>query len=338
MRRAIELSAKGFPAPNPHVGCVIAQGRSIVGEGYHEHAGGPHAEVVALQQAGANSNGATAYVTLEPCNHFGRTPPCSEALIAAKVRRVVIAVSEPNATAQGSIMRLRGAGIEVQAGVLTSEAREANQAWLYAYENGKAYVVLKSAISIDGKIATSVGESKWITGEESRAEGHRLRAECGAVLVGRGTVQADSPQLTVRSMEVMNQPLKIVLDPWRKLPATHPTLAGALRIVGGEAKPEELQINLKGGKFDLNHLRIALFQKGITSVLVEGGAKTVSHFIEQQEFNRLELFVSGRLIGSGKPWFEAPLFGPIIERPELRFQTVRQRGSDLQLSLVPQKS
>ncbi len=335
MRRAIELSRQGFPAPNPHVGCVVAQGRQVVGEGFHHFAGGPHAEAVALEQAGMHAAGSSVYVTLEPCNHQGRTPPCSRALVEAKVRKVFVAVSDPNPTAAGGAKTLREHGIEVIEGFLTEEARSANLMWLTAIERGSPFLVVKVASSLDGRIATQSGESKWITGELARRAGQALRAECGAVLVGRATVQLDHPRLTVRDFEVVNQPRKIILDPWRKLPQKHEIFSeNAIRVVAGEAREGELKVATNRAKFELDDLLHKLFDLGITSVLVEGGAKTISHFISEDCFDRLELFVSGKIIGTGKNWLDLPLAGPLRDRPHLQFRQVEAVGEDLRIGLT----
>lgn len=335
MARAIALSKRGFPAPNPHVGCVIAVDDTIVGEGYHDHAGGPHAEAVALKEAGEKARGATAYVTLEPCNHFGRTPPCSEALIAARVKRVVAACADPNPRAMGGMERLRGAGIETSVGLMRDEARAANRMWLTAMERGRPYVVVKAAMTLDGRIATPTGESKWITGEESRREAHRLRAECGAVLVGRRTVEKDDPRLTVRAIRVVNQPTRVVLDLSRRLADSFRVFdreAPTLRVVGGTAGPDEIGV---GNPPILAELLGSLFARGITGLLVEGGASTIGTFFEAGLVDRLELFVAGTVLGQGMSWIERPFAGLLGEAPRFRFDGARRVGDDVRLTLVP---
>src|SRR2546423_1897548 len=244
MREAIELSRRGFPAPNPRVGCVIVRGGEVIGRGYHDHAGGPHAEAVALNEAGARARGSDVFVTLEPCNHQRRTGPCSEALIAAGVKSVTYAVGDPNPRATGGSARLMQAGIDVNQGVLANEAAEVNRVFLTAMRLGRPFVTVKAAMSLDGKIATlqhsntSTPKPQWITGEPAREMGHTLRAEMGAVLVGAGTVRADNPHLTARIEQVVNQPLRIILDPNDSLPKDAHVFTGPgiyYHVVSGEA-------------------------------------------------------------------------------------------------------
>ncbi|MFE6128952.1 bifunctional diaminohydroxyphosphoribosylaminopyrimidine deaminase/5-amino-6-(5-phosphoribosylamino)uracil reductase RibD, partial [Streptomyces sp. NPDC056437] len=215
MGRAITLAARGLgsTSPNPVVGCVItdASGR-IVGEGYHQRAGGPHAEVHALRDAGEGARGGTAYVTLEPCNHTGRTGPCSQALVDAGIGRVVYAVADPNPQATGGGDTLRAAGIPAEAGLLAEEAAAGNTAWLTAMRRGRPFVRWKYAATLDGRIAAADRTSRWITSPEARADVHRLRAEADAVVVGSGTARADDPHLAVRGIEGATQPLRVVLD------------------------------------------------------------------------------------------------------------------------------
>ena len=270
MARAIELAGSGFPAPNPRVGCVLVRDGKIVGEGYHDHAGGPHAEVVALSSC-ESARGTTAYVTLEPCNHSGRTGPCSEALIAAGVSRVVYSVPDPNETAQGGGEALCNAGVEVDSGLLEDEAREVNKQFLFAIENRRPYVTLKAAITKDGFLARSDGTSKWISSDEARLDGHRLRAERGSVLVGRGTVMADNPLLTARIPGVVNQPVRIVVDPWRRL-------TGNERVFDDSA--ETIWLNRFGDQdLTVEGILATLFEHGIRGVLVEGGPETLRRFL-----------------------------------------------------------
>ena len=333
MRRAIEISRRGFPAPNPHVGCVICQGDQIVGEGYHHFAGGLHAEAEALKVAGEAARGAAAYVTLEPCTHFGRTPPCADALIHAGVRRVVVACLDPNPKAMGGLDKLRAAGIEVESGVLQDEAAAANTQFLLAMEKRRPHIVLKAASSLDGRTALPNGESKWITGPAARREGHRLRALCGAVLVGRRTVEMDDPQLTARIPGVKNQPVRIVLDPlgklgshWKVFDASAPTIhltRGHLGVAYGSEG------------FDVHELAAALFDQGINGVLVEGGALTLSQFLKARLFDKVELFLGAKVLGAGPNWAELPGLASITDAPSLSVTRVRRLQGDIQISLRP---
>src|SRR5690348_17045532 len=221
MARALRLAERGLftTQPNPGVGCGIARDGELIGEGWHQRAGKPHAEVFALRQAGERARGATAYVSLEPCAHFGRTPPCADALIAAGVGRVVAAVVDPDPRVAGEgLARLRAAGTPAEAGVLEDEARRLTEAFFHFHATGRPLVILKAATTLDGKIATRTGDSKWITGPRARAWVHRLRARVGAVLCGVGTVLADDPLLTARFRGAPRQPLRIILDPRLRTP------------------------------------------------------------------------------------------------------------------------
>ncbi|MYV72178.1 bifunctional diaminohydroxyphosphoribosylaminopyrimidine deaminase/5-amino-6-(5-phosphoribosylamino)uracil reductase RibD, partial [Streptomyces sp. SID2131] len=231
MRRAVELAARalGATSPNPVVGCVITDASGHrVGEGYHRRAGGPHAEVHALREAGVLARGGTAYVTLEPCDHTGRTGPCSQALIEAGISRVVYAVGDPNPQATGGADTLRAAGVEVGKGLLEDEAEAVNTAWLTSVRNGRPFVRWKYAATLDGRTAAADGTSRWITSPEARADVHRLRAEADAVLAGGGTLRADDPHLAVRGIEGAVQPLRVVLD-------THATILPTARVLDGAA-------------------------------------------------------------------------------------------------------
>jgi diaminohydroxyphosphoribosylaminopyrimidine deaminase / 5-amino-6-(5-phosphoribosylamino)uracil reductase len=293
MRRAVELAQGGFPAPNPRVGCVLVRDGVIIGEGFHDHAGGPHAEIVAISSC-ESSRGATAYVTLEPCNHTGRTGPCSVALLEAGVSRVVYAVADPNEKAQGGAEFLCQEGVEVEAGVLEFEAREVNKQFLFATENRRPFVTLKAAITRDGFLAREDGTSQWISSEEARMDGHRLRAERGSVMVGRGTVLLDNPLLTSRIPGVVNQPVRVVLDPWKRL-------SGDERVFDDSA--ETIWLN----RFEEEDLTVDgilgyLFDQGIRGVLVEGGAETLRRFLVVGMGQELVLYVGDMEFGSGKVW------------------------------------
>ena len=331
MLRAIRLSKRGFPAPNPHVGCVIARDGVVVGEGWHDHAGGPHAEVVALNRSGEKSHGATAYVTLEPCNHFGRTPPCSETMIRAGVRRVFVATNDPNRVAAGGIERLREAGIEVELGLLQDEAIHANQLWLTSMALGRPYVVIKAATSLDGRIALPSGESQWITGPEARKASHRLRAECGAVLVGRRTVEQDNPRLTARIRGVVNQPTRVVLDPSHRI--------GPDARVFDESAPtihfqnDAFGLATKSGQYDPSEICQVLFERGIRGLLVEGGALTIASFLRANLVDRIELFVAPMILGSGTSWVERLDILKLSEAPRYTVRSVKKLSADLQVTL-----
>ena len=241
MTRALELAELGLytTTPNPRVGCVLVRDGRIIGEGWHQRAGGPHAEVHALADAaarGADPRGATVYVTLEPCNHQGRTPPCTDALFAAGVARVVAAMADPYPLAAHGAERLRAAGIEVDIGLLEDDAREMNPGWLMRIEHGRPWVRVKIAASLDGRTALENGASQWITSDEARADGHRWRARACAILTGIGTVQHDDPQLTVRGVATPRQPLKVVVDRHGELPPNARVLADGEVLVEAGAR------------------------------------------------------------------------------------------------------
>ena len=335
MRRAIELSRKGFPPPNPHVGCVIERNGEILGEGWHQTYGGPHAEVAALSDVGGNAKGATAYVSLEPCNHTGRTGPCSEALIAAGVVKVVYASPDPNPIAVGGAERLKQAGIEVIGGFIEDEARMANLRFLRSFELGRPYVVVKAATSLDGRIALPSGESKWITGEQTRLLGHALRAEAGAVIVGRNTVEKDNPSLTARIDGAVNQPLRVILDPDAKLTADYSVFSdGGQTLRAVKPGKHGLEVPYVNGRFDLHFLLATLGQMGIRSVLVEGGAMTNSSFLDADLADRIELFMAPIVLGAGPSWAEGAGVGSLDHANRFSVANLdRLSNGDVHLSL-----
>jgi diaminohydroxyphosphoribosylaminopyrimidine deaminase/5-amino-6-(5-phosphoribosylamino)uracil reductase len=314
MQRALRLAARGRgnTSPNPMVGAVIVRRARVAGAGYHRRAGGPHAEIFALRQAGAAARGATMYVTLEPCCHHGRTPPCTEAIIAARLARVVVACVDPNPSVNGrGIRQLRRAGIEVQVGVLQGEAQRLNRAYLKHTETGLPLVSLKAAMSLDGKIATARGEARWITGEPARAYGHRLRSYHDAVLVGVGTVLADDPELTVRMVRRAS-PLRVVVDSRGRTPPTarllsaderRPVVAVTRRAPAARrgrierAGAEVWVLPSSGGGVSLRALMKRLGERGVQSVLVEGGGKVAAGALAAGLVDRVYFFLAPRIIG-----------------------------------------
>jgi len=291
MRRALELAGSGFTAPNPCVGCIVIQRGVIVGEGFSKPAGGAHAEVVALRQAGELARGATVYVTLEPCNHQGRTGPCSLALIDAGVSRVVYAVADPSPKAKGGGLVLAEAGVIVESGLMQAEASKIHEQFLFSISHQRPFVTTKAAITQDGFLARMDGTSKWISSAEARLDAHRLRAERGAVLVGRGTVEADNPLLTARIEGVVNQPVRVVLDRSSKL-------SGTEQVFNEDAETiwvRELGGGIPGLLADLN-------ERGVRGVLVEGGAETIRGFLEAGLVEEIVLYVGNLMFGEGKPW------------------------------------
>lgn len=290
MREAIELSRHGFPF-YAHVGCVLVRDGEIVGRGFHDYTGGPHAEVVAIQDAGDKAKGSTAYVTMEPCNHHGKTPPCTDALLGAGIKNVYIAATDPNPKATGGTEKLQAAGVEVHFGVCTAEAVSANLQFHFAFQAGRPMVTVKAGMTLDGKIALPSGESKWITNEASRKDAMRLRANIGCVMVGRTTAQLDRARLNVRGIEVVQQPLRVVVDPQAKLSSDLPIFdvsAPTLHLTGQNLDPASI----------LQRIR----ESERTGVLIEGGPTTVAHFMRANLVDRLVLYIAPKVFGDGKSW------------------------------------
>jgi len=316
MKLALELAekARGHTSPNPLVGCVIVSPEGeIVGRGYHHKAGQPHAEINAMADAGDKVKGATAYVTLEPCSHYGRTGPCCEALIKAGIKKVVAAADDPNPKVAGrGFARLREAGVEVVRGVLAKEAYRQNEVFMHWMTTGRPFIAMKYAMTLDGKIATVVGDSKWISNEKSRTYTHYLRSIYDAILVGKHTVLNDDPSLTVRLVEGKN-PLRIVLDSQCQIPLDRKVFqdgqADTLLVTGPKADKEKvaaleklprvkvLTVPETDGQLDLGVLLDTLGKQEITSVLVEGGSEVHGSFLDQQLVDRVYVFVAPCLIG-----------------------------------------
>lgn len=293
MRRALALAASpGVPLhPNPRVGCVLlADDGSVVGEGFHHGAGTPHAEVEALRVAGDGARGATAIVTLEPCNHTGRTGPCAQALIAAGVRRVVIAQRDPNPLASGGMDTLLAAGIDVEAGLLTEEAEEVNRAWTFAHRNGRPFVTWKFATTLDGRSAATDGSSRWVSSLPARRDTHLLRALCDAMMVGTGTVEADDPQLTVRDDDdqpLPHQPLRVVMGD-RDLSADRRILDDAAQTVHLRTHDPVAALRTLYADHDRHH------------VFLEGGPTLAAAFLKAGVVDEVVAYVAPLLLGSGK--------------------------------------
>ncbi|MDN5348040.1 MAG: diaminohydroxyphosphoribosylaminopyrimidine deaminase [Clostridia bacterium] len=317
MQRALELARLGLgrTSPNPAVGAVVVSRGEVVGEGYHQKAGTPHAEIHALQAAGSRAKGATLYVTLEPCCHFGRTPPCTKAIIAAGIRRVVAAMPDPNPRVSGKgLAELREAGLEVEVGVLAQEAQELNEAFIKYITSGRPWVTMKMAVSLDGKIATFTGASRWITGPESRLKAHQMRDTHDVVLVGIGTVLADDPLLTTRlpggrgrdaARVILDSRLRIPLEARVvRLASPAPTLVATTAA----APPEKLAI-LQGkgvevlilpseeGRVSWPALLEALAARGWTSILIEGGAEVNASALAAGVVDKVVAFIAPKIIG-----------------------------------------
>ncbi|MGS2617058.1 bifunctional diaminohydroxyphosphoribosylaminopyrimidine deaminase/5-amino-6-(5-phosphoribosylamino)uracil reductase RibD [Micromonospora sp. LZ34] len=341
MRRAIELAARGLgtTSPNPVVGCVLLDaGGEVVGEGFHAYAGGPHAEIVALAQAGERARGGTAVVTLEPCDHTGRTGPCSTALVQAGVARVVIAVPDPNPVASGGAATLRAAGIQVDLGVRTAEAEAGNIAWLTSMRRGWPYVIWKYAATLDGRSAAADGTSMWITSEAARIDVHALRSTVDAVLVGVGTVLADDPRLTARNLRdgtlAIRQPLRVVVDSAGRTPADARVRDGAART--WIATADEVGAG-PDGRVDLPALLAALHVRGVRAVLLEGGPQLAGAFLAAGLVDKIVGYVAPRLLGAGPTALVDAGVTTIAEAIDLEFIDVTQIGPDLRITALPRK-
>lgn len=315
MRRALRLAARGRTHPNPMVGCVLVRNGLVVGEGWHRRAGMPHAEAEALAAAGEAARGATAYVTLEPCAHYGRTPPCADALIRAGVGRVAAAMQDPNPLVAGrGFQRLREAGIPVEEGILREQAERLNAAYVHFHRTGLPYVTLKAAISLDGKTATRSGDSQWITSDAARRRGHEARSRAGAVLCGIGTALADNPLLTARVAGARVQPLRVVVDSHARLPPSSRLASTAHEspvLVFTRADAEESRVATlrecgievvpvasdASGRVALQGVVRELGARGIVSILVEGGGTLAASFVEARLANAVLWFIAPRLVG-----------------------------------------
>jgi diaminohydroxyphosphoribosylaminopyrimidine deaminase / 5-amino-6-(5-phosphoribosylamino)uracil reductase len=359
MAQAVALGERGreSSAPNPWVGCVVVRDGQVVGEGFHRRAGEPHAEAHALAQAGERARGATAYVTLEPCAHHGRTPPCVDALLRAGIQRVVVGVLDPDRHVSGrGVADLRSAGVVVDVGVGADVAGESLAPYLHQRRTGCAYAVLKAAISLDGRTAAADGSSQWISSPESRADAHGLRARSQAIMVGSGTALADLPRLTVRDAcrAVTQQPLRVVLDARGRVPATGPlfdlSLAPTL-VLTSEAVDraalrawcatgvdvEVLPPAADGLGVDLASALHSLGRRGVLQVLVEGGARLHAALARAGLIGRLVLYVAPATLGAeGRPLLAGPGARSIAEADRWRLLDVRRLGEgDVRLEYAP---
>ena len=338
MRRAVALAASVGEAtrPNPNVGAVVLDASGlVVGEGRHERAGGPHAEVVALAAAGDRARGGTLVVTLEPCDHTGRTGPCTAAVLASGVRRVVLAVPDPTPQAGGGARRLRAAGVEVEVGLLAPEAEQANERWLTGVRRQRPFVVWKTAMTLDGRVAAADGTSRWISSTESRRDAHRLRAECDTIVAGVGTVLADDPALTVRDETgalAAEQPLRVVVD-------THGRTPAAARVRDGSAPTwvataGELGAGPDGG-VDLTALLKQLWAQDRSLVLLEGGPTLAGGFWRAGLVDRIVAYLAPTLLGAGVPALAATGVTTLGDAVGLEIVDVARLGPDLRITARP---
>ncbi|GAO36974.1 riboflavin biosynthesis protein RibD [Sulfuricella sp. T08] len=351
MARALRLAEKGLytTTPNPRVGCVIVNDDKVVGSGWHERAGEPHAEIHALTQAGELAQGATAYVTLEPCSHHGRTPPCVGALIQAGVGRVVVAMVDPNPQVAGEgLTQLQQAGIQTDIGLLEKEAHDLNIGFVSRMTCGRPWLRLKIAASLDGKTALNNGVSQWITGPDARRDAHRLRARSCAVLTGIGTVLADDPMLNVREVETPRQPLRVVVDSTLRMPpgakmllgedvlvvtaSSDPTKAACLRDAGAEV----LVLPPLDGRVDLARMLDELGKRGINEVTVEAGRGLNGALVRQGLVDEFVIYFAPLLLGDrARGMFDLPELVEMGGRRELRIADVGMVGRDVRIRALP---
>jgi diaminohydroxyphosphoribosylaminopyrimidine deaminase / 5-amino-6-(5-phosphoribosylamino)uracil reductase len=354
MARALELARRGLHTthPNPRVGCVIVRDGAVVGEGFHERAGGPHAEIVALAQASARARGADVYVTLEPCCHHGRTGPCTEALKAAGVGRVIVAMEDPNPKMAGQgLAALRAVGIAADVGLMEDAAAALNRGFASRMTRGRPWVTLKLAMSLDGRTAMGSGESRWITGDEARADAHRLRAEAGAVMTSVDTVLADDPELTVRLVPTARQPDRIVLDTqlrspldarvWdagaRRIAITVRPLADRTEALRARGVEVALVATTRDSRVDLASALATLGGMEINEVLVESGPRLAGALMQAQLVDELVLYVAPSLLGSdARALAQLPGLDRLDQRMKMRFTGSQQVGADLRITAVPE--
>lgn len=346
MARALQLARKGLfsATPNPRVGCVVVRDGIVVGEGWHEKAGAPHAEINALAMAGPRAHGATVYVSLEPCAHHGRTPPCTDALITTGVARVVAAMRDPNPLVAGKGQSaLTAAGIAADSGVLEEEARELNIGFVSRMTRGRPWVRMKIAASLDGKTALLNGRSRWLTGVAARCDGHRWRARACAVLTGIGTVRDDDPQLTVREVETPRQPLRVIVDSRLETPPAARVLAGGALVaaaVEDKAKIRALQdqgvevvvLPNAAGKVELAGLMRELGRRGINEVHVEAGFRLNGALLGEGLVDELVVYLAPHLIGdAASGMFHLPALENLDGRHELKIHDLCMIGGDIRV-------
>ncbi|MBX3647358.1 MAG: bifunctional diaminohydroxyphosphoribosylaminopyrimidine deaminase/5-amino-6-(5-phosphoribosylamino)uracil reductase RibD [Rhodocyclaceae bacterium] len=350
MAHALQLARRGLftTTPNPRVGCIVVRDGAVVGEGWHVRAGEAHAEAHALSAAGPQARGATVYVTLEPCSHHGRTPPCADALIEAGVSRVVAAMRDPNPQVGGNgVERLRAAGILFEDGLMEAEARELNIGFVSRMTRGRPWVRLKVAASLDGKTALNNGKSQWITGGEARRDGHTWRARACAILTGAGTVRDDDPRLNVRDVETSRQPLRVVVDSHLETPPRARLLEGGNALVAAAtedtgkiaalraAGAEVVVLPNPQGKVDLPGLLQLLAGRGINELHVEAGHKLNGSLLREGLVDELLMYFAPTLLGSGREMFPLPELTNLSGRHDLRITDLRRVGDDIRILARP---
>ena len=352
MSRALVLARRGLYTtdPNPRVGCVLVNDGEIVGEGWHERAGQPHAEINALKKAGKRARGATAYVTLEPCCHEGHTPPCTNALIKAGVSRVVAAMEDPNPLVSGKGLKaLAEAGIKVESGLLQSEAERLNPGFISRMKHRRPFVRIKLAISLDGKTAMASGESKWISGEAARADVQRLRARSSAILTGSGTVLADDPSLNVRDLQIGRQPMRVIVDANLSTPETARMfqLEGTTLVATASDDADQADVLVKAGaeviclpagpdKIDMTALMHHLAGQGVNELLVEAGATLCGSLLDAQLVDELVVYIAPYIMGhNARGMFHLPALESMTDRVSLTITDIRAVGDDWRITSTP---
>jgi len=340
MARALELAAKGLytTTPNPRVGCVVAQGERVVGEGWHEKAGGPHAEVVALQRAGAQAEGSTVYLNLEPCNHQGRTPPCADVILSRKIKRVVAAMLDPNPQAAHGGAKLAAAGIAFEHGLLEAEARELNLGFVSRMTRGRPWVRMKIAATLDGRTALADGRSQWITGPEARKDGHRWRARACAILTGIGTVKADDPRLTVREVNTPRQPLRVVVD--SRLEIRHDAKVldggGALIFTAIDAdralNAETHRLPNPHGKVELPEMLNELARRGVNELHVEAGFRLNGSLVREGCVDEFLIYLNPSFLGDeAQGMVQLSGIDSLEKKLELKISSLDRIGEDIRI-------
>jgi diaminohydroxyphosphoribosylaminopyrimidine deaminase/5-amino-6-(5-phosphoribosylamino)uracil reductase len=350
MRRALELAAKGLytTSPNPRVGCVVAKEEAIVGEGWHEKAGGPHAEVVAIGNAGNRVEGATLYVNLEPCSHQGRTPPCVDLIRKSKLRRVVAAMLDPNPKAAHGGEALAAAEIRFEHGLMEEEANELNIGFVSRMARGRPWVRLKVAATLDGRTAlgegsgANAGRSQWFTGPDARRDGHRWRARACAILTGIGTVKADDPRLTVREVETPRQPLRVIVDSRLETPATARILEGGKVLIfsgkngAGPKGAEVISLPNRNQKVALPQMLEELARRGVNELHVEAGFRLNGSLTREGCVDEFLLYLNPSLLGDGaQGMLDLPAFASLEKRLKLSIVSLERLGEDLRILARP---
>lgn len=353
MTQALRLAERGLftTTPNPRVGCVIVKDGKIIGEGWHERAGGPHAEVHALRQAGEAARGADVYVTLEPCSHHGRTPPCAQALVDAGVCRVVAAMTDPNPrVAGGGLQLLESQGIETRSGLLEQAAQQLNPGFISRMTRGRPWVTVKVAASLDGRTALANGVSQWITGPAARSDVQRWRARSCAILTGIGTVLADDPQMTVRELEIGRQPLRVVVDSHLRIPLNSKILHGGNTVIACLAGQEEKAASLRAlgvtvlelpalaGQVCLVRLMQALAAREINEVLVEAGTQLNGALLQAGLVDEMVLYYAPTLLGNdARGMFGMPMLTDMAQRVDLDVLALDRIGRDIRVRARPRR-